>query len=401
MVSDAGGPAGRSTALPGPSTTSMDPFIAPSSVAIPTPSVTLERSNLTEFFDPPELRFPSPTRRDILVKNIYIRHPGYPKAPALAVFAASDEGGIHYNMVYYACCIIACNVWHADEGRSLDKETPFLSETSALNPIEVPRDNILQTPYPVTPNFDNWKFPPAIPVPWSSLEVPTFAELSTPDVSRVTHVESCRVTRSLVPVEQSHIIPRAAVDWFYDNRMANYMTCPTAGQELDDFSNIIPLRADVHRLFDASNICFFPKPDPAAENKFKLLTCVLRPPHKSCYGDLELYALYHNRQVLPLKGALPQYLFARFAWAIFNDDTVRLFRQKRRKYYVEVLEKVKNGENKWTKKMSFPSHFPQLRSEASAAAAAGQKRTWDQACGNAESVEADEEWYRSDDSDEY
>ncbi|KAI0486784.1 hypothetical protein F4859DRAFT_466901 [Xylaria cf. heliscus] len=379
--SDTGAPAGPATPADPSTCPSTDPSTDPSPTpASPSTNTVSHRSSLTEFFEAPPLpTLPQPETQKNLGKSIFIYHPAYPKSRALAVFAACDEGGVHYNVVYYACCIISCNVWSDDEGRNRSSDTPFLSETPDPNPITVPDDNILlsphywfhvpnyntENPYPVTPNFYHWKFPPSIPKPWRDLKIPDFADLGSPEVSRLTHNESCRVTRSLIAVEQSHIIPQAAKGWFYDNQMANYITSPNNGKELDDFSNIIPFRADVHRLFDASNICIFPKPHPVTKGEIVLVMCVLRPAHKSSYGDYELFARYHNRKLLELKGALPEYLFARFAWAIFNDETYRLFGDKDRMIHVQLLQQVKNEGNQWTRKMIPSSKIPKLRSGGS------------------------------------
>ncbi|KAI1754804.1 hypothetical protein F4782DRAFT_552748 [Xylaria castorea] len=185
---------GLSTAPTSPSTTPADSSTASSRVAIPTPSADSERSNLTEFFDPHPLPlFPSISRRDALVKNIYIRHPCYPKSPVLAVFAASVPSP---NILLFRTTI------------------------SFAPPLII---SMCQA--------TTKKFPESIPTPWTNLQIPTFTQLSTPE-------------------------------------------------ELDGFSNIIPLRADVHRMFDASNIYIFPKPDPKAGNNVTLVTCVLRPAHK-------------------------------------------------------------------------------------------------------------------------
>lgn len=129
---------------------------------------------------------PLPTGRErkLLLRRLDVYHPGYPGSKPLLSFHASDNGGVDYTVVYYACCIVAGNVWAESEGRKLDRneKDAFLSRSVQATPIAIPKDNILRAkryffhvpnyedgPYPIVSNFNQWIFPATMPLPWRSL----------------------------------------------------------------------------------------------------------------------------------------------------------------------------------------------------------------------------------------
>ncbi|KAK7217687.1 hypothetical protein V2G26_005690 [Clonostachys chloroleuca] len=109
--------------------------------------------------------------------------------------------------------------------------------------------------------------------------------------------------------------------------LANIVCClPRYGasgsdpQPIDDPSNLITLRRDLHHLFDTRRFTFVPKRDVA--NKVRCLTLHVFSPD----DNNELIPLYHNRSPAPLLGISIEDAFARFAWTISSDQTVRFFK---------------------------------------------------------------------------
>ena len=78
---------------------------------------------------------------------------------------------------------------------------------------------------------------------------------------------------------------------------------------IDASSNLIPLRADIHWLWD--QLEFFCA-------KFSGLVA-----HVSS-GNPELLKLYHNVKLQPVPSVAVEYLFARFAWALFPSISTSL-----------------------------------------------------------------------------
>ncbi|KAL9099692.1 MAG: hypothetical protein Q9163_004844 [Psora crenata] len=88
-----------------------------------------------------------------------------------------------------------------------------------------------------------------------------------------------------------------------------WATGPTAA--INDQANMLLLRADIHRLFDKAAFVIVPKAG-------KIIVHVLS-------SAKELINLYHNRELLCCKVG-KQYLFARFAWAVFTSMGIFLSR---------------------------------------------------------------------------
>lgn len=139
-----------------------------------------------------------------LCRFIEIYHPGYEIPIPLICLRACDEGGIDYGLVYYACRIIAGNIWTENEGQgstgpflstSLNPSHPrFTPENDIISPgryyFHVPpyakgklflwsnlfssfQSNLLllDPPYPIVPDFDHWVFPSTLPKPWADLQI--------------------------------------------------------------------------------------------------------------------------------------------------------------------------------------------------------------------------------------
>ncbi|OTB17210.1 hypothetical protein K445DRAFT_310577 [Daldinia sp. EC12] len=312
--------------------------------------------------NPPTL--PTGENRKKLLKLIDIYHPGYPDLNPLLSLHASDDGGVHYTIAYYACCIVAGNIWKPDEGRTKKMDEPFLSKTRKPTPIDIPEDDILRERryyfhnpdtqysdfrYPIISSFDHWIFPANLPAPWESLRLSTSSASETtedPPPAVTYHNEACRITAHLNGLDMAHMIPQVCSSWFSANYMREYASSSTVyNNALDDTSNRLPLRTDVHRFLDRSHLTIAPKPNPksspTATRSYTLATHVLRPPGKSDQANLEMINFYHNLKVYPLIRIPIEYTFARFAWSFFVDTVLLLFQgkvAKKTKFYISVSE---------------------------------------------------------------
>ncbi|KAI0112007.1 hypothetical protein F4814DRAFT_424426 [Daldinia grandis] len=289
---------------------------------------------------------------------LYVRifHPYYPpgagRDPMLR-FLTSD-GGAQYLMVYYACCILAGNCMKDDEGRdNTNLSSPFLSRTQYMKDrIKVPANDILETGdyyfimppscpsspgtapsssstrgehYAITPTFDDWDIPKVIPSPWHQVAVPLDQSDLSPAETRAA--QPCYLSSSLNSVQQAHIIPGAEVNWAKRNQIGNELIGLNK-DVLEDWRNKIPIRSDLHYLWDHGYLTFLPKSiSGTATRVYELCVHVNRvgqDPPKG-YENIELY---QNRIIRNLHGVPANFLFARFAWSIFNEEVLCLFRSK-------------------------------------------------------------------------
>ncbi|KAI0885056.1 uncharacterized protein GGS22DRAFT_138037 [Annulohypoxylon maeteangense] len=277
------------------------------------------------------------------VLGVSIFHPGYPQGYfPLLYFPALDDDGIDYNLAYLACCILVGNTWPRNGN---DGNCPYLAETSdpGARRITCPPDSVLrkssyylfvpacpEAQYPITPNFSNWVFPhDGLPEIWSNIEilpVPWYKAQTLPRASAdaiATRDECCRITQAFCGNQYAHIIPRSVKNWYPMNDMAQYSYDPSTRVPLDDLANGLLLRSDVHHMLDQTELLIFPK---YTGDKYELVLHIL---HSRPRYLFEQRALYHNRKLHTLYGVSREFLFARFAWSIFQDDTFRIFQTQR------------------------------------------------------------------------
>ncbi|KAI1093369.1 hypothetical protein F5B19DRAFT_501202 [Rostrohypoxylon terebratum] len=269
------------------------------------------------------------------VSGVSIFHSGYPLGYSpLLYFPALDDGGIDYNLAYLACCILVGNSWPRDERDNTN--CPYLAESSdpAAPHLTRPLDGILrkssyylfvpacpQPQFPVTPNFSNWLYPhgnlPDIfrditiqSVPWHKIQ-------NTPRIiaeAVASRDECCRVTQAFSGSQHAHIIPRSVGTWFLMNDMSRYSYNKASWPAVDDISNGIYLRSDIHHMLDQSELIMFPK---YTGDKYEVV----------------LHVLLHD-----LYGISREFLFARFAWSIFQDDTFRFFQTQHSPFEIMIHE---------------------------------------------------------------
>lgn len=120
------------------------------------------------------------------------------------------------------------------------------------------------------------------------------------------------------------------MDWFRSNDMDQYVSqqTRTGNSAIDDPANALLLRADFHRAFDKLQLIFIPKANGV------LVTHVLE-------STIELCNLFHNATLHQVRVG-PQFLFTRFAWAIFPLLRGFLQRGQRR-----LLKLATEQEERW------------------------------------------------------
>ena len=270
--------------------------------------------------------------------KIRFRHPGYPDTGNLNVLLTlyafdHPDGGLHYGTAFLACAIVAVNAFNG-----------YMTETRDGDKLEMEWDGLLlkkeyyfnvpstdgdggelqvgiegsasskeNHQYPVCPSFDHWSFPhKTMPVDWpkpSPPGAPSDTDLAPPSASNLMlHVlnrdRRCLITSSKDCIESAHLCPHSEEVWFKRNRMGDYNCKRALGDYLlDDVSNAIALRSDLHTTFDARRFLISRKNSKWAIQFLEFTN--------------ELGGLYHNTAIELAKNVSPYFLFARFAWTIF------------------------------------------------------------------------------------
>jgi hypothetical protein len=261
--------------------------------------------------------------------RVKLLHPGYEDAEILLMLPAVDgarRDSTPYAVAHAAAAIVANNRFDGWLSISSKGEPP-LDSTVDLIPagnyyFHVPSDNG-EEPYPIIPNFQNWRFPHErdLPTVWKEIRDSSVVQpAGTPFPSQDS--EPCRVTGRQLALESAHIIPTSEKQWFGANRMDQYgeLGSRSGDSVADTATNRMRLTCDAHRLFDSGYYTIVPKTRLAAEataeakggKTFEALgwyTHMLNE-HE------ELYTHWHNIPV-ELPDRATEFLFTRFAWEIF------------------------------------------------------------------------------------
>lgn len=193
--------------------------------------------------------------------------------------------------------------------------TPLSSDSIPQTP---PQRN---TPYPIVPSFGDWQFPHNhLPAEWKQCHFapqPT----ATPSSSHMSSTPSrrCWITGYHMGINECHMVPKNQDVWWAANSMRQY-TMNTDGVSRDA-ANIALLRADIHQVLDGHKFAIVPKPSlspssgSSGSSSFAFAAHVL----ESDYEAREFCSLYHNVAIAQagIDRLSPEFLFARFAWAIF------------------------------------------------------------------------------------
>ncbi|KAI1467462.1 uncharacterized protein F4812DRAFT_398350 [Daldinia caldariorum] len=117
-----------------------------------------------------------------------------------------------------------------------------------------------------------------------------------------------------------------------------------------------------------------PKPHPDEQGKFRLTSHVPKSLGKSTDSDIEMITLYHNVPCLPLPHIPIEFMFARFAWSIFDNGIIALFSNDihhKHQYSVLVPEKSGNPASPLVEKIITLKEFIPPQSKATGS---GKKR---------------------------
>lgn len=257
--------------------------------------------------------------------TVEIKHPYYLDEffqNVLITLHAFDRlgGGLHYGTALVACGLIAGNAWNGyftvdrhGPRVSLRDDEVLLGKTYYYH---VPSGTENSTNYAIFPSFQHWTFPHGnLPPNWTSCPVSgrreeRTAAIAPPTASNLTAAVlqrdgSCRVTNARDYVERAHLCPRGQAEWFTENRMERYnmnLNLPD-DHMVDDISNTVALRSDVHRAFDDRKLVFVPKESRWVVHFFGITNT--------------LGQLYHNTPLELDPDVSLHLLFARFAWTVF------------------------------------------------------------------------------------
>lgn len=171
-------------------------------------------------------------------------------------------------------------------------------------------------PYPIFASFQDWLYPhDKLPPDFNALpRLPLPPALSTFPISQYSTAvkcrdETCRLTGAFDPCESAHLIPVSETRWFGEQDMSKYAN--KRHMSVQDWGNLFLLRSDIHKLFDAGKWIPYPK------------TILVEGVMKSrlIFHSLEylpqLRGLYQNVPLRETQGLCPEFLLARFAFAIF------------------------------------------------------------------------------------
>ncbi|KAG9659992.1 hypothetical protein KCU76_g19642, partial [Aureobasidium melanogenum] len=214
--------------------------------------------------------------------TVTFKHPGYPdqfSQNILLTLHAFDDirGGLHCGTAHIACAIVACNAWDGYFSRTRDG-----SDRLNLQHDDLIFDKVLyfhvpsgDAKYLVYPDFANWAFPHGdLPPSWPRAPASYDDTLDTdelrapPSSSTLTAAvlrrdKACVISDQRDCVERAHLCPRSEVNWFDKNGMVQYNMNSQLVRDavIDDITNAIALRSDLHTTFDAAKFVVVPKQD--------------------------------------------------------------------------------------------------------------------------------------------
>lgn len=222
-------------------------------------------------------------------------------------------------------------------------------------PSTSPSPPALHIPYPIVASFGDWQFPhDKLPSEWKQRHpAPSVASSSCapPSMARRCYITGCQMG-----VNDCHLVPNNQFVWWAKNGMRDY-TKGSSGS-LKNEANLALLRADIHSLFDFHQITIVPKPlEPSppidqanSAGAYAFAAHVLEEDVESCeFYDLQ----YHNVAIsqAAVDRLSPEFLFARFAWAIFSKIQDFLSSPNRRHLTVTARDETGLGscatESKW------------------------------------------------------
>lgn len=265
---------------------------------------------------------PATTFNNINVHFVSFKHPAYPDgANTLLRLQATDSspgGGLHHETARIACAIIACNAWDGYFSRTRDgpqvAEDPDDVLKEKIYYFQVPTPGSPE-PYPICPSFYDWQFPHGdLPPSWSARS-DAFAQReydnveparpSTFSAAVLRRDGRCVMSGYGDGVVTAHLCPRSEAAWYSRNGMTDYNLNRMLPRDvcIDDMSNGLVLRSDIHVMFDTPAFVIVPKQGEWVAH-FLITT-------------RDLGRLYHNATVQLAPSVSTEALLTRFAWSIF------------------------------------------------------------------------------------
>ncbi|KNB13753.1 hypothetical protein FOXG_14076 [Fusarium oxysporum f. sp. lycopersici 4287] len=256
-----------------------------------------------------DIRFPYGPHRiapQCQAPPIVIRHPHYPtyqstllRLPRLDVVKKSGQFdsnfayGISHETALLACQIIAGNA--QDAFLSYDR----LGKQSVIMSSEGQSDNL---PFPIICDFEDWQFPHGhLPEPWLLIEHELMENKSS--------MNCCLVSGN--KGKPAFLVPQELFPWLQQNRMRDYVAFGDERVGYQSRANVCHLRADILEDFNHRAFALVPK---MTSQGYRLIMNYF-----SAADDLSVPAnVFHNRMVHPLGGARLEFLYARFAYAVFG-----------------------------------------------------------------------------------
>ncbi|KAJ8128715.1 hypothetical protein O1611_g4919 [Lasiodiplodia mahajangana] len=329
--------------------------------------------------------------------RITILHPGY-SAHENYLFAlpAVDEivepsrqdrtWGLHHGTLLIAGGIIANNAF---------SDVYFSHDQYGKQPVKTPRDGILKsgeywmqlnsvaagmtgtsTPtqeqyqYPIVPSFTDWQFPHnKLPKDWEQPHNPPDEQdpsLPVPD----SVLSRCYITDVKIGLERAHILPASEIEWYQWNKMQRYSALTPHHTGIDNDSNKISLLAHIHWAFNRLLFVIIPKPStgpsrsgpqsPTSTSAVSLTTTAspYRQPQQYAFAThvlsdndeaSDFTDKYHNLSLQPkyFNALKREFLFARFAWALFPYLTLFVYKSTAVRNFIVV-----EGDNYVSKSMT-------------------------------------------------
>ena len=253
-------------------------------------------------------------------RRIRVRHPGYMGSNTLFHVPARD--GRNHDSAYYTTIHDACCLLTGESGTFLSRTTQgstqvFPDEEGLLQAgdyyIHLPHEDVPD--FAIAANFRSWAFPHRnVPARWlqTSKDEKRMTQQNSPSATSALVGESCRITRKQLVCETSHIIPSSEKQWFISNEMDEYgLLSGRSGDTIADSpANRIRLKVDAHRLWDTYHFSIVPREVNTTTGELAWFTQMMTE-------DDELEEDWHSKQLQPLIGRAPEYLYARFAFDIF------------------------------------------------------------------------------------
>ncbi|KAI0533552.1 hypothetical protein GGR58DRAFT_486156 [Xylaria digitata] len=292
--------------------------------------------------------------------DVYFSHDRYGKTP----ITTSRDGILEPGHYFLQLNSIAGGINHTPATPSPSSTTPTYTATDRYR-------------YPIVPSFTDWQFPHGkLPKEWQQPHSPPDHKDTDPETDR------CFLTDIRIGLEKSHLIPSAQLEWFNRNEMGDYCEISTTN-DINDPANKMLLMANIHWAFDRPLFVIVPKPSsgfsgsdsptstslPTSKNKpqqYAFVTHVISTvPEARDFTDL-----CHNRSMQPkyFNMLRREFLFARFAWALF------LYLRKFIQVSTARLELIIVDEDNYVSKSITGKQFAKLRETSGESINGSRKR---------------------------